>query len=92
MVGQCQELYKAKELTILKYLYKVQVHFSKSDKGREIFTVHLLREDNNRVGLLSKLAIFNFMELSLDVWIEILKRTNVREYKIVTTLIIIHED
>jgi len=77
VVDQCQELYKAKELTILKYLYKVQVHFSKNDKVREIFNVHLLREDNSRAGLLSKLAIFNFMELSLDVWIEILNRTNV---------------
>jgi hypothetical protein len=65
---------------------------AKSNKGREIFTIHLLRKDNNWAGLLSKLAIFNFIELYLDVWIDILKRTNVGEYKIVTALIIIHED
>ena len=79
VVGQFQYAFETKDLTIMKYLQKFQVHLFEKDKGREISIDHIPREENGRADLLSKLASSNLIELFLYVLIEILEKPNIKD-------------
>ena len=74
-----QLAFETKDLTIMKYLQKVQVHLFEKDKGKEISIDRIPREENGRADLLSKLASSNLIELFLDVLIEKLKKPNIKD-------------
>jgi hypothetical protein len=70
---------KAREPTIQQYFQKIQPYFSKQAKSKIISITYILREDNHRENLVYKLVSSNPVDLSVDVWVEVLEKSSVSE-------------
>lgn len=90
VVGQCQRVYEVREPTMQQYLQKVQLQLKVG--GKNISITCILREDNHRENLLSKLASSSPINLPLEVWVEVLEKPNVNEEELVAPTINTEED
>lgn len=90
VVGQCQRVYEVREPTMQQYLQKIQLQLKVG--GKNISITCILREDNHRENLLSKLASSSPINLPLEVWVEVLEKPNVNEEELVAPTINTEED
>lgn len=90
VVGQCQRVYEVREPTMQQYLQKIQLQLKVG--GKNISITCILREDNHRENLLSKLASPSPINLPLEVWVEVLEKPNVNEEELVAPTINTEED
>lgn len=90
VVGQCQRVYEVREPTMQQYLQKIQLQLKVG--GKNISITCILRENNHRENLLSKLASSSPINLPLEVWVEVLEKPNVNEEELVAPTINTEED
>ena len=90
VVGQCQRVYEVREPTMQQYLQKIQLQLKVG--GKNISITCILREDNHRENLVSKLTSSSPINLPLEVWVEVLEKPNVNEEELVAPTINTEED